>query len=263
MEEQAGNRNPGLCKAACGAGVAWAGAACRGALMLPISRTDPAGVGVRPLSGLVGPGGTDVRDDGRAAPLRGWQRGRSVWVHPPRRCALPGLAQQGGGQHPESCESSAPALFLLPRLPPAPTPFPIPPLLTAQQKGWRAVTTGSSGPLQGLLLRNWAQGHHICIPRGKLCALVCPPELQRGRTNPTGAGVTPTAHILGAVPPFLICHPCLSTSGACNGEERKVRRGRRCIPVSSTVTLIRKGVSSQDPWDHNGFRCNSLSRAAK
>lgn len=29
-------------------------------LTFPVSRTDPAGVGVRPISGLVGPGGADV-----------------------------------------------------------------------------------------------------------------------------------------------------------------------------------------------------------
>lgn len=39
------------------------------ALTLPASPTDPAGVGVRPLRGLVGLGGADVRDDGWAAPL--------------------------------------------------------------------------------------------------------------------------------------------------------------------------------------------------
>lgn len=41
------------------------------ALTSPASPTDPAGVGVWPLGGLVGPGGADVRDDGWAAPLRG------------------------------------------------------------------------------------------------------------------------------------------------------------------------------------------------
>ena len=122
-----------------------------------------------------------------------------------------------------------------------------------------AVEKSSPGQIALLVVK----GHHICIPRGKLCALVYPPELQMGRTNPGGAGVTPTAHILGAVPPFLICHPCLSTSGACNGEERKVGRGRRCTPVSTTATVIRKDVSSQDPCDHSGFRCNRLSQAAK
>ena len=49
----------------------------------------------------VGSGRADVWDDGRAASVRGWQRGRPLWVNPPRRRPLPGLAEQGGRLHPQ------------------------------------------------------------------------------------------------------------------------------------------------------------------
>ena len=42
-----------------------------------------------------------VRDDGWSTPVRGGQRGRSLRVDPPRRRALPGVAEQGGGLHPQ------------------------------------------------------------------------------------------------------------------------------------------------------------------
>ena len=72
-------------------------------------RSDPAGAGVRSVCGLVGAGGADVWDDGRTTPIWSRQWRRLVWVHPPWRCPLSRVAQQGGRFHPSSgtCRLSA------------------------------------------------------------------------------------------------------------------------------------------------------------
>ena len=49
----------------------------------------------------VGSWSPHVRDDGWSTPVRGGQRGRSLRVDPPRRRPLPGVAEQGGGLHPQ------------------------------------------------------------------------------------------------------------------------------------------------------------------